>query len=210
MKPVVHVVDDDTSFLRSISRLLRASGLEVAAYSSVYDFLRREHAASPGCVVTDLQMPKQSGLDLQLALARSSNPLPVVFLTSKGDVPTSVQAMRGGAEDFLTKRAPKAQLLEAIGRALQRDTQDRARREARESALAKIEALAGRERQVLSGVVRGLLNKQIAEELGIAERTVKYHRTALAAKLGVQSAAEMALLANLADWAATPVTAAAR
>jgi len=205
MKPVVHVVDDDESFLRSVSRFLRASGFEVAAFSSVQGFLQRDAPSTPGCVVTDLQMPRQSGLDLQEALARSRN-----LLTSKGDVPTSVQAMRGGAEDFLTKRAPKAQLLEAIGRALQRDTQDRARREARGSARAKIEALAGRERQVLSGVVRGLLNKQIAEELGIAERTVKYHRTALTAKLGVQSSAEMALLANLADWAATPVTAAAR
>jgi FixJ family two-component response regulator len=198
MKRVVHVVDDDASFLRSVSRLLRASGFDVATYSSVHDFLNRKQAEAPGCVLTDLQMPRQDGLDLQQALARSGNPLPVVFLTSKGDIPTSVRAMRMGAEDFLTKRTPKAKLLEAIERALQRDTTDRSRREARTSARAKIEALAQRERQVLSGIVRGLLNKQIADELGIAERTVKHHRTALAAKLGVQSGAEMALLASSA------------
>ena len=198
MKPVVHVVDDDSSFLRSVSRLLRASGFEVSTYPSVEDFLRREDSSSPGCVLTDLQMPRQSGLDLQQALARSKNPLPVVFLTSKGDIPTSVRAMRGGAEDFLTKRAPKVQLIEAIERALRRDRSDRSQREAKAAAQAKIEALGERERQVLAGVLRGLLNKQIADELGIAERTVKHHRTGLTLKLGVQSGAELARLAALA------------
>jgi FixJ family two-component response regulator len=118
----------------------------------------------------------------------------VVFLTSKGDIPTSVRAMRGGAEDFLTKRAPKAQLVEAIERALARDAKERLQSAARAAAREKIEALGVREREVLGGAIRGLLNKQIAGELGIAERTVKHHRAALARKLGVQSAAEWALL----------------
>lgn len=198
MKPIVHVVDDDVSFLRSVSRLLRASGFDVATYAAVQDFLRRENVSAPGCVVTDLQM--QSGLDLQMAVERSGNPLPVVFLTSKGDIPTSVRAMRSGAEDFLTKRAPKAQLIDAIERALGRDAEERSLRSSRDAARAKIGALGVRERQVLGGILRGLLNKQIAEELGIAERTVKHHRTALTQKLGVQSAAEIALLATAAGF----------
>lgn len=200
MKQIVHVVDDDVSFLRSVSRLLRASGFEVATYAAVQDFLRRENASAPGCVVTDLQMPRQSGLDLQIAVERSGNPLPVVFLTSKGDIPTSVRAMRSGAEDFLTKRAPKAQLIDAIDRALRRDAEQRSLRSSRDAARAKIGALGVRERQVLGGILRGLLNKQIAEELGIAERTVKHHRTALTQKLGVQSVAEIALLATAAGF----------
>ena len=196
MKPVVHVVDDDESFLRSVSRLLRASGYEVATFSSVQSFLQREAPSAPGCVVTDLQMPRQDGLDLQEALVRSRNPLPVVFLTSKGDIPTSVRAMRGGAEDFLTKRAPKAQLLEAIERALGREQHERRERERGASAEARRNALSPRERQVLSGVARGLLNKEIAAELGVAERTVKLHRSNLSAKLGLNSSAELALFAR--------------
>jgi len=201
---VVHVVDDDESFLRSMSRLLRASGFEVATFSSVEKFLNRADTSAPGCVVTDLQMPRQSGLDLQEALARSRNPLPVVFLTSKGDIPTSVRAMRGGAEDFLTKRTPRAKLIEAIDRAFERDRQERASRVGRAQAREKLAALSERERQVLDGVIRGRLNKEMAEELGIAERTVKHHRTTLTRKLGVQSGAELALLVRDAGIGSLP------
>jgi two-component system response regulator FixJ len=192
--PVVHVVDDDESFLRSVTRLLRASGYEVAPFHSVEEFFAGRGAEARGCVLTDLQMPRRSGLDLQEALARTRNPLPVVFLTAKGDIPTTVRAMRGGAEDFLTKRTPKAKLLEAIDRAVERDAREHAEREARAQALEKLALLSGRERQVLDGVLRGLLNKQIADELAIAERTVKHHRTTLTHKLGVHSPAELALL----------------
>jgi two-component system response regulator FixJ len=201
MTPVVHVVDDDESFLRSVSRLLRASGFAVETYSCAQDFLRRPDPSAPGCVLTDLQMPRQSGLDLQAALARSRNPLPVVFLTSKGDIPTTVRAMRGGAEDFLTKRAPKEQLLAALERALARDGLERAKRGAQAETKSRFATLSERELQVVSGVLRGLLNKEIAEEIGIAERTVKHHRTALMRKMGVQSAAELALLAGEAGMA---------
>ena len=196
MKPIVHVVDDDEPFLRSVSRLLRASGFEVATFSSVQSFLQREAPAAPGCVVTDLQMPRQSGLDLQEALARSRNPLPIVFLTSKGDIPTSVRAMRGGAEDFLTKRAPKTQLLQAIERALERGKREGEERERVASAQSKLQSLSPRERQVLAGVARGLLNKEMAHELGVAERTVKLHRANLSTKLGLRSSAELALFAR--------------
>jgi len=196
MKPIVHLVDDDESFLRSVSRLLRASGFEVATFSSVQSFLQREASSAPGCVVTDLQMPQQSGLDLQQALARSRNPLPIVFLTSKGDIPTSVRAMRGGAEDFLTKRAPKAQLLQAIERALERGKREKQERERAANTEAKLSLLSPRERQVLAGVARGLLNKEIGDNLGVAERTVKLHRSNLSAKLGLRSPAELALFAR--------------
>jgi FixJ family two-component response regulator len=204
-RALVHVVDDDASFLRSVSRLLRASGYDVAAYATVDEFLARPDPEGPGCVLTDLQMPRRSGLDLQEALGRTRHPLPVVFLTAKGDIPTSVRAMRGGAEDFLTKRAPKAQLVAAIERALSRDERERAERNARERARARFDELTEREWQVLRGVLRGLLNKQIADELGLAERTVKHHRTTLTQKLGVSSAAEMGLLAREAGVAAASV-----
>lgn len=196
MKPIVHLVDDDESFLRSVSRLLRASGFEVATFSSVQSFLQREATSAPGCVVTDLQMPRQSGLELQEALARSRHPLPIVFLTSKGDIPTSVRAMRGGAEDFLTKRAPKAQLLQAIERALERGKREKQERERVANTEAKLNLLSPRERQVLAGVACGLLNKEIGDNLGVAERTVKLHRSNLSAKLGLRSPAELALFAR--------------
>jgi len=133
---------------------------------------------------------------LQQALARSRNPLPIVFLTSKGDIPTSVRAMRGGAEDFLTKRAPKAQLLQAIERALERGKREKQERERAANIEAKLSLLSPRERQVLAGVARGLLNKEIGDNLGVAERTVKLHRSNLSAKLGLRSPAELALFAR--------------
>jgi len=191
---IVHIVDDDESFLRSMARLLRVSGYKVRAFKSVDEFLAREDRQAPGCVVTDLNMPRRNGFDLQSALASSDNPLPAVFITGQGDIPSSVRAVRAGAEDFLTKRSPKAQLLSAVDRALERDAAERAQRTLHSQVRNKLEALTARERQVLDGVVRGLLNKQIGEELGIAERTVKHHRTMLTQKLGVQSAAELALL----------------
>lgn len=191
---IVHIVDDDESFLRSMARLLRVSGYKVRAFKSVDEFLAREDRQAPGCVVTDLNMPRRNGFDLQSALASSDNPLPAVFITGQGDIPSSVRAVRAGAEDFLTKRSPKAQLLSAVDRALERDAAERAQRTLHLQVRSKLDALTARERQVLDGVVRGLLNKQIGEELGIAERTVKHHRTMLTQKLGVQSAAELALL----------------
>lgn len=194
MNPVVHVVDDDESFLRSMSRLLQAAGYEVRKYGSADEFIARFDAETPGCVLTDLQMPGRSGLELQEMVTKSANPLPVVFITGRGDIPTSVRAMRGGAEDFLTKRSPKAALMEAVARAIERDADHRAARERRRTARERLNALTQREREVLAGVVRGQLNKQIAKELGLAERTVKFHRTASTRKLGVSSAAQLAIL----------------
>ncbi len=192
--PTVFVVDDDTSFRTAISRLLRAAGHQVKAFSSASGFVETLPAAGPGCVVADLQMPGLSGLDLQAALAGSENPLPVLFLTGHGDIPTSVHAMRLGAEDFLTKRAPRAALLDAVNRALARDARERAERARVQEARARFATLTGREREVLEHVLRGQLNKQIAADLGIHERTVKLHRTAITNKVAVQSVAELTQL----------------
>ena len=127
-EPTIQIVDDDESFLAAISRLLRASGFAVTTFSSASDLLAACDADAPGCVLADLQMPGMNGLDLQAALARTRNPLPILFLTGHGDIPSSVRAMREGAVDFLEKRAPKEHLLDAVKRALARDARDRAER----------------------------------------------------------------------------------
>jgi two-component system, LuxR family, response regulator FixJ len=192
--PIVQIVDDDPSFLVATSRLLRASGFAVRTFSSASNFLAQRDTDSPGCVVADLEMPGMNGLDLQSALTRSRNPLPILFLTGHGDIPSSVRAMRGGAVDFLEKRAPKEKLLDAVRRALARDAREREDRTRQQELRARFDALSQRELEVLSHVVQGRLNKQIAGDLGIHERTVKLHRTAITTKLGVQSVAELTRL----------------
>ena len=192
--PVVRVVDDDASFLTAVARLLRASGLAARTFASVADFLAGAELDMPGCVLVDLQMPGLSGLDLQEALAKAGHRLPVIFLSGHADIPTTVKAMRRGEEDFLTKRAPKEELLEAVRRALARDVRQRAEHVRLEALRARFAALTPRELEVLKQVVRGKMNKQIAGDLGIHERTVKLHRTAITTKLGVHSSAELTKL----------------
>jgi FixJ family two-component response regulator len=191
---IVHIVDDDPSFLVAVARMLRASGFVVKTFASAAEFLAQPELDVPGCVLTDLQMPRVSGLDLQEALAKAGHRIPVVFLTGRGDIPASVHAMRHGADDFLTKRAPKQKLLEAVNRALVRDARERAERARVQRLRARFEVLTEREREVLQHVLRGQLNKQIAADLGIHERTVKLHRTAITTKLGVSSVAELTKL----------------
>lgn len=198
-RALVHVVDDDPSFLRSMERRLLLYGYEVATHSSVEEFLQRPSPEVLGCVLTDLQMPHASGFDLQQALARSANPLPVVFISSKGDVRTTVKAMRGGAEDFLTKRSTKTELIAAIDRALKRDKVDRAHRMRRSEACHRLKTLGEREQQVLAGLIKGMPNKEIADAIGLAERTVKHYRTSLSQKLGVGSPVDLARLVNEAE-----------
>ena len=193
-EPTVHIVDDDASFLTATARLLRASGFAVKTFSSASDFLAQRDTDAPGCVVADLQMPGLNGLDLQSALALTRNPLPLLFLTGHGDIPSTVRAMRGGAEDFLTKRAPKEQLLDAVKRALARDAQAREQRARLRGLRARFDAVTPREREVLAHLLQGKLNKQIAYDLAINERTVKLHRTSFMRKLRVQSVAELTRL----------------
>jgi FixJ family two-component response regulator len=189
-------VDDDLSFLRSLTRLLTAVGYAVESFASAQDFLARPSPERPGCVVADLQMPGINGLQLQEALRRSANPLPMIFLTGQGDIPTTVSAMRSGAEDFLTKRAPKDELLAAVERAMERAANERQQRRRRQELSARLAELSEREKEVLSHVVRGKMNKEIAAELNINLRTVKLHRTNITRKLNVQSVAELTRLAD--------------
>jgi len=192
--PTVFVIDDDLSFLRSLSRLLRASGFPVVAHNSAAEFLAQLRPDLSGCVITDLQMPGMDGMALQQALLEADNPLPILFLTGHGDIPTSVHAIRSGAEDFLTKNAPKEELLDAVRRALARNVRERAARARLENLRAPFAELTAREREVLAHVLTGQLNKQIAGDLGIDERSVKRHRTSIMAKLRVQSVAELTRL----------------
>jgi FixJ family two-component response regulator len=194
--PVIHVVDDDQSFRSSIGRLLEASGYRVALYASGDQLLRNPPGSDPGCIVLDLRMAGLDGLQLQQRLLDLQTLLPVVFLSGHGDIPASVQAMKSGAEDFLTKPVSKATLLEAIGRALKRHGEAR-EQDARLAQLRRLVAsLSPRERDVFMLVVRGKLNKLIAHELGMAERTVKAHRHNIMQKLNVGSVAEAALIAE--------------
>ena len=193
--PVVHVVDDDASFLVALARLLKASGYAVQTYASATDFLARLGDGA-GCVITDLRMPGMDGLDLQQALARGVNMAPVVFLSGAGDIPTTVQAMRQGAEDFLTKDAPKEAIFAAVDRAIARDARQRAENAHRHALRARFDALTSRELEILRHVVAGQMNKQIAADLGINERTVKLHRTAITTKLEVHSVAELTRVAQ--------------
>ncbi|MGB8851933.1 MAG: response regulator [Pirellulales bacterium] len=198
MTPMIHVVDDDESFLRSMERRLRGHGYTVATYPSVARFFDRPDPDAPGCVLADLQMPKRDGFDLQETLATSTNPLPVVFVTGKGDIPTSVRAMRAGAEDFLTKRAATADLVAAIDRAIDRDARERVARMRSTEARKKIAQLSGRELQMLLGIVKGLQNRDMAEEYGLSERTVKYHRTMLTRRLDIYASVDLTRLVQTA------------
>jgi FixJ family two-component response regulator len=193
---LVFVVDDDLSFLRSLSRLLKAAGFNVATCRSAAEFLARLGPDTRGCLITDLRMPGMDGLALLEAMHKADNPLPVIFLSGHGDVPTTVRAMRGGAEDFLTKSAPKEELLAAVTCALARDELDAAERLRLKTLCERLARLTEREKEVLGRVVQGKLNKQIAAELGIHERTVKLHRTSITSKLQVQSVAELTRLVD--------------
>ena len=192
----VFVVDDDVSYLRSISRMLKASGLQVVIHNSAAELLAELRPDAQGCVLTDLMMPGMNGIELQEALHRGGHPLPVIFLSGHGNIPSTVQAMKGGAEDFLTKNGPQKDLLAAISRALERNTLNRERAAILTEKRRLFESLTDREQEVLRHVLEGRLNKQIAAELRIHERTVKLHRTHITTKLGIHSVAELARLAQ--------------
>ena len=197
----VHLVDDDPSFLTALSRFIRAAGFPVAVYTSAAELLASISPATRGCVVADLDMPGLSGLELQTLLPERGIAMPVVFLTGRGDISSSVRAMRSGAVDFLEKLAPSDQLLAAVTSALERDAEAQHARTTLVERRRRFDALTAREREVLLLVVRGKMNKQIAAALGIHERTVKLHRTAITSKLGVHSVAQLAVLTSEAKLA---------
>jgi FixJ family two-component response regulator len=188
---VVHVVDDDSSFRTAVSRLLRASGYEVKLYKSAGDFLLEPPAEEPGCILLDLRMPGPSGLELQDAIRKRGDSLPVIFLTGHGDVRQSVRAMRQGAVDFLTKPVRRQELLAAIGDALERQNAQSAVARRRRELASRYASLTPRERGVFEHVVAGRMNKQIAAALGTSERTVKAHRSRIMEKMRADSLAEL-------------------
>lgn len=187
----IFIVDDDPSFLKGIERLLRSCGFTIRCYGSAADFVADHTPDAVGCVLADLRMPEMDGIALQRHLAESPNPLPIVFLTAQGDIPTSVEAMRRGAEDFLVKTAAKETIIAAVERALARDEAERRTRMRRLELEQRCEDLTPREREVLRHVLKGLRNNQIAQAMSIGERSVKRHRTNLMTKLGVGSVAEL-------------------
>jgi FixJ family two-component response regulator len=191
----VFLVDDDTHVLKALTRLLRAKGYDTEAFASPQEFLARHDADIPGCAILDVAMPALDGLALQQALTEGGEQQrPLIFLSGKGDIPTGIRAMKAGAIDFLTKPVREADLLDAIARAHDDDTTRRQRRAELAAAQAKIATLTRREREVLSHVVTGQLNKQIAADLGIVEKTIKVHRGRVMEKLGVRSVADLVRL----------------
>jgi FixJ family two-component response regulator len=194
-RPVVHLVEDDELSRRAAARLLTAAGHEVRTYESSAAFLARTPAA-PGCLVLDLRLPGLSGLELQERLAADGAPLPIVFLTGHGEVRQSVQAMKAGAIDFLTKPVNGDDLLAAVARALSRDADQRAGLARHDEAQQRYERLTPREREVFAYVIGGALNKQTAAALGTTEHTVKVHRSRVMAKLGAGSVADLIRLAD--------------
>ena len=206
--PVIRVVDDDEAFQEATARLLRLVGYEVRGYVSAGeldelrdisnnagDFLMAQVEDGPGCLLLDVNMPGPTGLDLQESLAKRVAPFPIVFLTGYGDIPTSVRAMKGGAVDFLTKPVTREALLAAIQAALFRNAEQRLQMEQVNTLRARYQALTAREIEVFERVVAGKLNKQIAYELGAAERTIKSHRAHVMEKMHAASLAELVEIA---------------
>jgi len=194
--PKVFVVDDDAAVRKALSRLLRSAGIGVAAFASPTEFLAQYDPATPGCLVLDIAMPGFNGLQLQTALGEKGNILPIIFLTGHGDVSKSVQAMKHGAFDFLSKPVKDRDLLTVVRTAIETDAFVRREKAKISEILTRLDALTPREREVLEHVGDGKLNKQIAVDLGITEATVKMHRARVMVKMKVQSVAELARLAE--------------
>jgi len=192
----VYLVDDDQGVLKALSRLLQAKGYDTRCFSSAHEFLECHDPALAGCAIFDVAMPGLDGLVLQQVFKADGNQRPVIFLTGKGDIPKSVRAMRAGAIDFLTKPVNHLALFDAIGRAEQDDANARKTRAELAAIEAKIATLTPRERQVLSHVAAGRLNKQIACDLGTVEKTIKVHRGRMMEKLEVRTVADLVRLAE--------------
>jgi FixJ family two-component response regulator len=200
---VVHVVDDDAPTREATARFLRAAGYVVRTYGTAPEFLNAVPARTPGCVVLDVRLPGPSGFDVQRALAETDQPLPIVFLSGYGDVQGSVQAMKAGAVDFLTKAADGAVLLDAVSRALARDAQDRDRRQHHRELRSRYERLSPREREVFAHLISGQLNKQVSFDLGISEQTTKIHRHRVLEKMQADSIADLVRMST--DLGIAPV-----
>jgi FixJ family two-component response regulator len=191
LSSIVYLVDDDRRILNALTRLLQGEGWMTVAFNTADAFLEAHDPTIPGCAVLDLMMPGTSGLAVQAQLQRADQPRPVIFLSGRAEIATCATAMKAGAVDFLTKPVEAPLLLASVARAVECDAAARAQAEKRRAISERMTSLTQRERQVLSGVVEGLLNKQIASRLGIVEKTVKVHRANAISKLGARSTAEL-------------------
>ncbi|MDH2384503.1 response regulator transcription factor [Bradyrhizobium sp. CER78] len=199
-QPLVIVVDDDAAVREALQELMHSAGMECTTFASTRALLDTDVLDRPGCLVLDVRMPESSGLDLQLHLTATGNSKPIVFLTGHGDIPMSVQAMKAGAIDFLTKPVRDQTLLDAVTAGIKRDLAQRAEAKVMRSNVDRLETLTPRERQVLHEVARGRVNKQIAFDLGISEVTVKLHRSNVMRKMQASSIGELVRI-----WEALPV-----
>jgi FixJ family two-component response regulator len=190
-KPTVLVIDDDPALRDSVARLLRSLGLDARLFASISEFLGSDPPDGPTCLVLDVRLPGKSGLDLQRELATANRELPIIFITGHGDIPMSVQAMKGGAIEFLTKPFRDQELLDAIQLGLSRDRARRANEEALAALRDRFGSLSPREREIMVQVARGRLSKQIAGDIGISEATVKVHRSRAMRKMNVRSLPEL-------------------
>ena len=201
----VFIVDDDEIMRRSTERVVRSHGFAVHSFASAREFLRGAQFEGPSCLVLDLQMPDVTGLDLQSELAPRGIEIPVIFLTGHGDIPSSVRAMKAGAVEFLTKPVPPPVLLAAIRAAIEQDRASQRARLELAGLRGRYDRLTPREREILKLVVAGMLNKQIASELGTVERTIKFHRAHIMEKMRAQSLAELVLISGRLGLAAGTV-----
>ena len=197
--PTIFLIDDDPSVRRALVRLIKSAGYQVQTFVSAREFLDRMPEAKPACLVLDVRLPGLSGIDLQQELQRTNLILPIIFITGHGDIPMTVKAMKAGAVDFLSKPVRDTDLLRAIEQALARAIYDRAQWDVAKTIQTRVEKLTPREREVMSLVIKGWLNKQIAFELGIGEKTIKVHRSRVMEKMEVDSVAELVRLAERAE-----------
>ena len=201
---MVFLIDDEPSVLKALARVIGATGFRTASFSSPQSFLEQYEPAARGCIVLDVSMPGLTGLELQQALIEKNCSLPIVFLTARGDIPTSVRAMKHGAVDFLTKPVDDNDLIAAVDRALDQEATDHVRRAQITELQMRFSTLTSREQEVLGHVIAGRLNKQIAAVLGTTEKTVKVHRARVMEKMQAQSLAELVRLSGTAGISPTP------
>jgi FixJ family two-component response regulator len=196
-EPCIHIVDDDQSVRDALSSLFRSVGYQVQLYGATQAFMEAKRSDGNSCLVLDIRLPGASGLDLQTHLNRAQIPIPVIFMTGHGDIPMSVRAMKAGAIDFLAKPFRDQDMLDAVANALEADRKRRAADGATAAVRAAYETLTSREREIMTFVTAGLMNKQVAGNLGLSEITVKIHRASVMKKMGCQSLADLVRMASL-------------